>query len=141
MVAILLSGFTLVNTSVRAGVAGTSQGVTLVQLGCGTDSNGNISGPYTSYLYGGYSACSNSTQGVPTPVPSGTLYHMRVVAFASAGNASANLKVSLFTSASRKPVMVCAVGIPRVNTCNDLIDTAAVNAGDTVWATISIPDS
>lgn len=139
--AVLLLAATFFHTSVGAGASATSQGVALIQIGCGEDNNGNISGPFTSYLYGGYNACSNGTGTAPTPLPSGMLYNMRVLVYGYTSDSAADFKVSLFTSAHRKPVMVCGVGIPVVNTCNDLTDTVAVNAGDTVWATVSVPDS
>jgi hypothetical protein len=76
------------------------------------------------------------------PLPSGTLYNMRALVDAGTlDGSSENLKVSLFTSASRKAFMTCGVSVPHIVTCSDLTDTVTVNAGDRIYATVGVPDS
>jgi len=141
VVAVVVLAFTFIQRSARAGTPGTSQGVALIQLGCGFTGNGSAFGPRTSYLYNGLNACDDSVGSLPTPLPSGTLYNLRVLVDGSTTDATAKFKVSLFTSAGHKAVMVCGVKLPQSNTCQDLTDTMTVNAGDTVYASISVPDS
>jgi hypothetical protein len=139
--AVVVLILTFIQRSVKAAATGTSQGVTVIQLGCGSGGNGPAIGPLTSYLYSGLNACDGSSTSLPTPLPGGTLYNMRVLANAYTTNAAAKFKVSLFISGNRKPVMTCGMNVPQSTSCSDLADSVPLNAGDTVYATISIPDS
>jgi hypothetical protein len=74
---VLLLTFAFADRPVKARTQlGTSRGVTIIQLGCGQDTNGPISGPSTIGVSTG--GCDNNVAAGGFLLPSGTLYNLRV---------------------------------------------------------------
>jgi hypothetical protein len=139
---VVLAAFALIRYPAKAGAPGTSKGVILIELGCGADPQaGNLFGPATATLYFGYRTCFGEGTAVQTPIPSGTLYNLRAVTQASTSDGSPQkMKVSLFKVGSSNALLVCGANT-ETGQCQNLTDTAVVNAGDGVYATITVPDS
>jgi hypothetical protein len=139
--AVLLLVVAFVHYPVKAGTqTATSRGVTLVQFTCGEDdNNGPIYGPSTVRVSTGWCDSIGGTPG--PPLPSGTLYNLRVnAATGTTDSTPATLKVTVYTSASPIPVLLCKVTTGDAF-CQDLTHSVSVNAGDFVYAYISVPDS
>jgi hypothetical protein len=136
--AVLLLAVVVGHRPAKAAQTGTSRGVTLIQLGCGQSPNGPVSGPSTIGVSTG--GCDNNDAAGGFRLPSGTLYNLRAQFGAfTTDTMPPSLKVMIYTSASRVPVLVCEATIDK-SKCEDLTHQGSVVAGDSISATISIPD-
>jgi hypothetical protein len=85
--------------------------------------------------------CDNVEAAGGFRLPSGTLYNMRAIVGAGTTDPTpATLKVMVYTSASRIPILVCE-SATGTSGCKDLIHSGTVNAGDIISASVTIPDS
>jgi len=83
--------------------------------------------------------CDNNDAAGGFRLPSGTLYNLRAQFGAFTTDTTPPvLKVMIYTSAS--PVLVREATVDK-SRCEDLTDQASVVAGDSISASISIPDS
>jgi hypothetical protein len=138
---VLLLVFAFVHYPVKAGThTATSRGVTLLQFTCGEDpNNGPIYGPNAPRVTTGW--CNDSGASPIPSLPSGTLYNLRATVEAGTNNSTpATLKVTVYNSTSPIPILLCKTTTAN-DFCQDLTHSANINAGDFVYATISIPDS
>ena len=122
-------------------LAGTSRGVTLIVFACGQDPNNTqVFGPSAGIgISGGW--CDGVGQLNLLQLPGGTLYNLRATVGAGTSDSTpAPLKVMIRTSSSPVPVLVCEASTSTA-ICQDLVHSGTVNAGDTVSASVSIPDS
>jgi hypothetical protein len=140
--AVLLLVLAFVHYPVKAGThTATSRGVTLLQFTCGEDpNNGPVYGP-NSGLRVSTGWCSGIGNTTGPALPSGTLYNLRAIVGAGTSDSTpATLKVTVYTSTSPIPVLLCKVTTANAF-CQDLTHNASINAGDWVYANVSIPDS
>ena len=139
--AVLAIAFVLVYHPAHANtIAGTSQGVTLLVLACAPDPfNGQVFGPGHAGVNGGY--CDGEGQMNFPQLPSGTLYNLRAtVTGGTTDSTPAPLTVNIYSSGSRIPVLACQT-TTRTNNCQDLTHKGSIIGGETLSATVSIPDS
>jgi hypothetical protein len=138
--AVLLAAIVIVRYPAKAGPSGTSKGVTLIVLGCGQDPNNTVVfGPGDIGVSAGF--CDGYGQINAPQLPSGTLYNLRAaVGLGTTDPTPVNSEVRLVTYPHRQAELVCQV-TSKNGICQDLTHTINVNAGDTVHATVSIPDS